>query len=172
LVQVPINAPLHKIRQAALVVLAVENFNCILAYMLSKPEAVSFNYATAIIRNGLEKSSLRDEIYCQLVKQASNNLKERWEIRIWELMAFCTGCFAPSPYFYKYLVKFFEDTAAQSGEIGAWASYCKDRLSKTTDQGKRLFVPTERELTAISVRYLFSLLLFYFYFSNLFNHFS
>ena len=118
----------------------------------SDEENKPFNHASVIIQNGLEKNSLRDEIYCQLIKQATNNLKEKYLIRIWELLAFCTGCFAPSSYFHKYLVKFFDNHAEESGDIGAWASYCKDRLEKITELGKRFFVPTERELDAVQHR--------------------
>lgn len=121
--------------------------------MSSKPgdnsDITALVHVRAIIRNGLERTSLRDEIYCQLVKQ-THNAKERCEILVWELMAICAGCFAPS-YFLKYLLQYLEITMESSGEIGAWASYCKDRLLKTSEQGKRLFVPIEKEIIAVQV---------------------
>ena len=135
--------------------IALENFKHILLYMLTKPGAnkglEAMTHIRAVVRNGLERSTLRDEIYCQLVKQTHNNLKERCEAFMWELMAICTGCFAPS-YFLKNLIKYFEDVMENSGEVGAWASYCKDRLLKTAERGKRLFVPIKKEINAVQVR--------------------
>ena len=131
-------------------------------------DATSFYHAYFIIKNGLEFDKLCDEIYCQLIKQATNNLKEKWLLRIWELIAFCTGCFVPSPAFYKPFCKFLDDTKTESNEIGAWASYCRDRLDKTHRYGKRLFVPTDRELHATRVRsFSRSFLLFFSFYSFL-----
>lgn len=123
-------------------------------YMLTKPgskEVESLTHIHEVIRNGLERTSLRDEIYCQLVKQTHNNLKDRCEAAMWELMAICAGCFAPS-YFLKNLLKYLEDVMENSGEIGSWASYCKDRLLKTAERGKRLFVPIAKEIKAVQVK--------------------
>ena len=130
-------------------------------------DATSFYHAYFIIKNGLEFDKLCDEIYCQLIKQATNNLKEKWLLRIWELIAFCTGCFVPSPAFYKPFCKFLDDTKTESNEIGAWASYCRDRLDKTHRYGKRLFVPTDRELHATRVRSFSLSFLLFFPFSTL-----
>lgn len=126
--------------------------------MLTKPgenkETETMVHIRAVVTNGLEKLSLRDEIYCQLVKQTHNNLKEKCEALMWELMAICCGCFAPC-YFLKNLIKYFEDVMQGSGEISSWASYCKDRLLKTVECGKRLFVPTQKEIIAIQVNLIF-----------------
>lgn len=122
--------------------------------MLSKPEDKenALTHAIAIIRNGLEKRGLRNEIYCQLLKQVNENPKERYALLVWELIAFCTGCFSPDSYMYQHLVKFFEDTmGTQQNEFSAWASFCKDRVEKTYTRGKRLFVPVEKELIHVKV---------------------
>lgn len=118
----------------------------------TKNDSTLFSHAYIIIQNGLEKSSLRDEIYCQLIKQATNNLKEKYLIRIWELIGYCTGCFGPSEYFQKFLLKFLDTKMQEVGEIGTWSSFCKDRLDKTLEFGKRFFVPTEKELKAVQNR--------------------
>ena len=123
--------------------------------MLSKPgenaSPSALDHIRCIVENGLRHSTLRDEIYCQLVKQVTNPTKERFGILGWELIAICTGCFAPAAFF-KPLTRYLDVEREQPGEIGAWAAYCKDRLLKTADRGKRLFVPVEREVRAIQLR--------------------
>ena len=167
-VKIPLPEPLLPLRSRTLQDCAVDNFKHILCFMFATNKLMSDTqaepvgedgafksllHAATIIRNGLQYSSLRDEIYCQLIKQSTANPKEQHVIRIWELLAFCSGCFAPSPNFYKYLTKHFDAVAEeQSGEIGAWASYCKDRIVKVSEMGKRFFVPTDAELLAVQKR--------------------
>ena len=50
------------------------------------------------------------------------------------------------------MIKFLETTANEPGEIGAWASYSKDRILKISELGKRFFTPTEKELNVVLQR--------------------
>ncbi|XP_029471551.1 unconventional myosin-VIIb isoform X2 [Rhinatrema bivittatum] len=93
-----------------------------------------------IIGNAILRPDIRDEIYCQICKQLSENNNKNSLIRGWILMSLCLSCFLPTEKFIKYLFNFIH------GGPAGYAPYCTERLSRTFANGTRSEPPSWLEL--------------------------
>ncbi|XP_062055076.1 unconventional myosin-VIIb [Lepus europaeus] len=105
---------------------------------MSNLEKVHFIVGYAIL-----KPSLRDEIYCQICKQLSGDVRKSSLARGWILLSLCLGCFPPSERFMKYLLNFIGQ-----GPVG-YGPFCAERLRRTCANGVRMEPPTYLELQAV-----------------------
>ncbi|XP_065531610.1 unconventional myosin-VIIb isoform X2 [Lathamus discolor] len=116
---------------------AFQEDNSISERPMSNLEKVHF-----IIGNAILRPAIRDEIYCQICKQLTENSNRSSYARGWILLSLCLGCFPPSDTFVKYLLNFIHHGPA------GYAPYCAERLRRTYVNGARTEPPSWLELQA------------------------
>lgn len=129
----------------------VAAFIGILKYMgdMPAPKARSVTeYTDEIFNAALSDPALRDEVYCQLMKQLTNNRIQLSEERGWELMWLVTGVFACGQNLMKELVEFLKTRPHPI------AKECLKRVFKTQKNGPRMYTPYMVEVEAIQHRSL------------------
>ena len=103
-------------------------FLAVLKYMgdhPSKRSRTGNELTDQIFEPPLQHEILRDEIYCQIIKQLTDNRQRTSEERGWELMWLSSGCFAPSTNLLKEVTLFLRSKRNQV------AADCLSRLQKT-----------------------------------------
>nr|CAD7267185.1 unnamed protein product [Timema shepardi] len=128
---------------------ACHAFSAILKYMGDLPTRRSrggVEYTDIIFRVALKNDMLRDEIYCQIMKQLTDNRNRLSEERGWELMWLATGLFACSQNLLKELTLFM---TMRSHTV---SRYSLDRLQRTLRNGQRKYPPHQVEVEAIQHR--------------------
>lgn len=130
---------------------ACSAFTAILKYMGDLPAPkpkMSNEYTDQIFAGALKDNLLKDEIYCQIMKQLTSNRLSLSEERGWDLMYLATGLFACSASLMPELQKFLKS------RLHPVAEPCLQRLQKSQKVGPRKFPPHSVEVDAIQHRSL------------------
>ncbi|KAG8195161.1 hypothetical protein JTE90_023338 [Oedothorax gibbosus] len=151
----PITTSLLKLDCEYLNRLAVDSFTAIMRYMGDLPlglhqREIECVYTILVVCH--HHQVLRDELFCQLMKQTTNNksLNHDSSIRGWRLLAFIAAFFKCSDSLMPYLMKYLDKAAQDDRRIEkATAEICKDNLKQTEKYGGRRNVPTESEINAL-----------------------
>nr|XP_012309121.2 LOW QUALITY PROTEIN: myosin XVB [Aotus nancymaae] len=91
-----------------------------------------------------QEEQLRDEIYCQVIKQVTGHPRPERCIRGWSFLSLLTGFFSPSTKLMPYLTKFLQD----SGLSQELAQSSQEHLQRTVKYGGRRRLPPPGEMQA------------------------
>ncbi|CAI5455470.1 unnamed protein product [Caenorhabditis angaria] len=125
---------------------AVEIFASMMKYMGDEPSKrnrLGTHLTDHIFKLPISMEVLRDELYCQLVKQLTYNPSIMSEERGWELLWMATGLFAPSATLAKEISHFLKSRPHPI------ALDCQNRMQKLAKGGNRKYPPHLVEVEAI-----------------------
>lgn len=144
----PIKAPLLQRlqRERELFEEAVVVFTYILKYMGDLPKGRAPINTDLIFKPALSDDLLRDELYCQIMKQLTENRIEISENRGWELMWLATGIMTPSTALLKELLDFLR-TRSHPLAVDSL-----QRIQRTMRNGQREHPPYIIEVEAVRYR--------------------
>ncbi|CAD6241372.1 GSCOCG00002698001-RA-CDS [Cotesia congregata] len=136
--------------------LAVECFLCLMRYMGDQPlppDMSEVKCVYTILMHCHKFEPLRDEVFCQLMKQTTNNKSPNPDScqRGWRLFSIVAAYFTCSEGLRPYLIKYLETAAYDKRRAyHGTATVCLQNLRKTVKYGGRKNVPSVEEIMAIS----------------------
>ncbi|KIH68670.1 myTH4 domain protein [Ancylostoma duodenale] len=153
----PISHSLIRFESNELDKLACETFICIMRYMGDEPIRRGETITDAVYRLLLichKHPALRDEVYCQIVRQTTNNKSSKPDssIRGWRLFSIITAYFESSLSLRPYLVNYLAENADdQRRAYHGTAQLCLQNLNQTIRYGGRKYLLSGMEVEEITV---------------------
>lgn len=128
--------------------MAINLFVLILKYMGDLPRDRIDVDTDQMFAPAMKHESIRDEFYCQIMKQLTENRSQASEERGWELMYLATGVMTPTAILLKELQEFLRTRHHPLAEVSL------NRLQKNLKGTKRIYPPYAIEVEAIRYRSL------------------
>ncbi|TMS35962.1 hypothetical protein L596_003242 [Steinernema carpocapsae] len=153
----PISHSLLKIESAQADKMAQETFVCVMRFMGDTNLKKNQTYTDCLyelLNVCHEYRPLRDEVYCQIIKQTTNNRSVKVDnlMRGWRLFSLLTAYFDCSEIMRPYLHKYLSDAANDERRpYHAIANVCLDNIMKTFKYGGRKFLLNAVEVEAITM---------------------
>ncbi|BFF99984.1 myosin-G heavy chain [Drosophila madeirensis] len=136
--------------------LALECFDCVLRYcgdIPLDPELTEVKCVYTVLMHCHKYLALRDEVYCQLMKQTTANRSPCPDSsqRAWRLLSILAAYFGCSDALRPYLMEHLTSAASdRRRSCHGTAAVCLTNLRKTARCGGRKNVPSVEEVTAVS----------------------
>ncbi|KAL6104146.1 uncharacterized protein ACO6RY_13928 [Pungitius sinensis] len=145
----PLKQPLLKslVGNSDLSNLACTTFTAILKYMGDYPikhARSPLELTDQIFGPATQHEALQDEVYCQIMRQMTNNPNRLSMDRGWQLMWLCLGLFRPSQNLQKHTQRFLESRPRDQLAPG-----CLQRLHQMSSKEPRMLPPHPVEVNAI-----------------------
>ncbi|KAL1779953.1 myosin XVB [Sigmodon hispidus] len=124
---------------------AVAGFQALMQFMGDQPKPRSTNQLALLYELlKLCQEDLRDEMYCQVIKQVTSHPEPKHCVLGWSILSLFTGFFAPSTTLMPYVTKFLQDSSS-SQEL---ARSSQENLQRTVKYGGRQRLPPPGEMQA------------------------
>ncbi|XP_055630321.1 unconventional myosin-XV [Toxorhynchites rutilus septentrionalis] len=136
--------------------LALECFDCILRYcgdLIADADQTEVKCVYTVLMHCHKHLALRDEVYCQLIKQTTANRSQCPDSaqRAWRLLSILAAYFGCSEALRPYLIEHLTSAASdRRRSCHGTAAVCLTNLRKTARCGGRKNVPSVEEVTAVS----------------------
>jgi myosin-15 len=136
--------------------MALECFACVMRYMGDMPllkNQHEVDCVNTIFLYCRQFETIRDEVYCQIMKQTTNNKSMNPDScqRAWRLFSIIAAQFTSSELLKPYLFKYLETSAYDKRRAyHGTALVCLHNLRKTFKYGGRRNVPSIEEISAIT----------------------
>ncbi|XP_023957502.2 unconventional myosin-XVB isoform X2 [Chrysemys picta bellii] len=151
--KVPIQESLLQYSDSEMNELATKSFMTLMRFMGDQPtlkNQAEIDYIYEILQLCKEKENLRDEVYCQVIKQITHNPKLESCIHGWRLLSLLTGFFLPSNTLMPYATKFLQQASADPASTHQdLARTCYGNLRKMIMYGGRRHLPFRVEMEAL-----------------------
>ncbi|KAK2962823.1 putative MyTH4 domain containing protein [Blattamonas nauphoetae] len=112
----PLSSPLLSTVPQPLEKEALHLFDCIRLSLTSQGPRRAQLIQT-VLETGQKTPILRDELYCQIIKQATNCPNKQYRVQGFELLALACGSFAPSASLLPFLLRFLDKGMFTSSEL-------------------------------------------------------